>query len=203
MSRRAAINTGLSVVGVALLIWQVQDAGGVAAVRRGLASVGAGFVAVLDPVIPSLSHARDRVARAPRRAGAGVGGAGGDDQRRRARQHHTVRSGSERTGEGVLPRPPSRSAARVRRARGRKLLLQRVGGGVRDRRCRGDARRVRRAADRVATGWHRRARADGGRSCGRWLDRVAQAGDGERRAAAPAVDSRPACSRIGCAISRG
>ena len=47
MSRRAAINTGLSVVGVALLIWQVQDAGGVAAVRRGLASVGVGFAAVL------------------------------------------------------------------------------------------------------------------------------------------------------------
>ena len=47
MSRRAAINTGLSVVGVALLIWQVQDAGGLAAVRRGLASVGAGFAVVL------------------------------------------------------------------------------------------------------------------------------------------------------------
>ena len=47
MSRRAAINTGLSVVGVALLIWQVQDAGGFAAVRRGLASVGAGFIVVL------------------------------------------------------------------------------------------------------------------------------------------------------------
>lgn len=47
MSRRAAINTGLSVVGVALLIWQVQDAGGFAAVRRGLASVGVGFVVVL------------------------------------------------------------------------------------------------------------------------------------------------------------
>jgi hypothetical protein len=47
MSRRAAINTGLSVVGVALLIWQVQDAGGLAAVRRGLASVGAGFAIVL------------------------------------------------------------------------------------------------------------------------------------------------------------
>ena len=47
MSRRAAINTGLSVVGVALLIWQVQDAGGFAAVRRGLSSVGAGFVVVL------------------------------------------------------------------------------------------------------------------------------------------------------------
>jgi hypothetical protein len=47
MSRRAAINTGLSVVGVALLIWQVQDAGGLAAVERGLASVGVGFVAVL------------------------------------------------------------------------------------------------------------------------------------------------------------
>lgn len=47
MSRRAAINTGLSVVGVALLIWQVQDAGGVAAVRRGLASVGAGFAVIL------------------------------------------------------------------------------------------------------------------------------------------------------------
>lgn len=47
MSRRAAINTGLSVVGVALLIWQVQDAGGFAAVRRGLASVGLGFVVVL------------------------------------------------------------------------------------------------------------------------------------------------------------
>ena len=47
MSRRAAINTGLSVVGVALLIWQVQDAGGLAAVRRGLASVGTGFAVVL------------------------------------------------------------------------------------------------------------------------------------------------------------
>jgi hypothetical protein len=47
MSRRAAINTGLSVVGVALLIWQVQDAGGLAAVQRGLASVGAGFAVVL------------------------------------------------------------------------------------------------------------------------------------------------------------
>ena len=47
MSRRAAINTGLSVVGVALLIWQVQDAGGFTAVRRGLASVGAGFIVVL------------------------------------------------------------------------------------------------------------------------------------------------------------
>jgi hypothetical protein len=47
MSRRAAINTGLSVVGVALLIWQVRDVGGLAAVQRGLASVGVGFVVVL------------------------------------------------------------------------------------------------------------------------------------------------------------
>jgi hypothetical protein len=47
MSRRAAINTGLSVLGVALLIWQVRDAGGITAVRSGLASVGAGFGVVL------------------------------------------------------------------------------------------------------------------------------------------------------------
>ena len=47
MSRRAAINSGLSLVGVALLVWQVQDAGGFAAVRRGLASVGVGFGAIL------------------------------------------------------------------------------------------------------------------------------------------------------------
>ena len=47
MNRRAAINTGLSAVGVALLVWQVRDAGGLAAVQGGLASVGAGFVVIL------------------------------------------------------------------------------------------------------------------------------------------------------------
>jgi hypothetical protein len=47
MSRRAAINSVLSVAGVALLVWQVQQVGGLAEVRRGLSSVGAGFGVVL------------------------------------------------------------------------------------------------------------------------------------------------------------
>jgi hypothetical protein len=47
MSRRVVINTALAVLGAALLIWQVRDAGGVDAVARGLASVGAGFVVIL------------------------------------------------------------------------------------------------------------------------------------------------------------
>ena len=47
MSRRAAANAALSVVGVALLVWQIRDVGGVHEVRRGLASVGVGFAAVL------------------------------------------------------------------------------------------------------------------------------------------------------------
>jgi hypothetical protein len=47
MSRRTAINTGMSVAGVALLVWQVRNAGGLDEVRRGLASVGVGFVVIL------------------------------------------------------------------------------------------------------------------------------------------------------------
>jgi hypothetical protein len=47
MSRRAVLNAALSVVGAALLVWQVGDVGGIDAVRRGLASVGAGFLLVL------------------------------------------------------------------------------------------------------------------------------------------------------------
>jgi hypothetical protein len=46
MSRRAAINAVLLAAGVALLVWQVQQVS-VAEVRRGFASVGAGFVTVL------------------------------------------------------------------------------------------------------------------------------------------------------------
>lgn len=47
MTRRAAVNTVLSVAGVALLAWQVADIGGLAEVRRGLAAVGVGFLGVL------------------------------------------------------------------------------------------------------------------------------------------------------------
>jgi hypothetical protein len=47
MSRRRAINAVLSVAGVALLVWQVQEVGGAAAVTSGLRSVGAGFLPIL------------------------------------------------------------------------------------------------------------------------------------------------------------
>lgn len=47
MSRRVLINTGLTVLGVALLVWQVRDVGGMDAVGRGLSSVGAGFIVIL------------------------------------------------------------------------------------------------------------------------------------------------------------
>jgi hypothetical protein len=46
MSRRAAINSALTVAGVALLVWQVRRAG-VAELRADLASVGAGFLLIL------------------------------------------------------------------------------------------------------------------------------------------------------------
>lgn len=47
MSRRVLLNTGLSVLGVALLVWQIRDVGGLDAVGRGLASVGSGFIVIL------------------------------------------------------------------------------------------------------------------------------------------------------------
>jgi hypothetical protein len=47
MSRRAAINAVLSVAGVALLVWQVGQIGGLAEVRRGLVSIGTGIIPIL------------------------------------------------------------------------------------------------------------------------------------------------------------
>jgi hypothetical protein len=47
MSRRGLVNTALTVLGVALIVWQIRDVGGLDAVASGLGSVGAGFVVIL------------------------------------------------------------------------------------------------------------------------------------------------------------
>lgn len=47
MSRRTAINAGLSIAGVALLIWQINLVGGLDTVGAGLSRVGLGFLLIL------------------------------------------------------------------------------------------------------------------------------------------------------------
>ena len=203
MSRRAAINTGLSVAGVALLIWQVQDAGGVAAVRRGLASVGAGFAAVL--VLSFLRFLMRAIAwRALLGEPAPVSAALAATISGDALGNITPfgLAASEPAKAFYIGRHLDRQRAFAALAAENffysvSVAVYMIAGVV--------AMLV--AFDELPIELRQGGIAAlllmAGHSCGRWLDRVAQAGDGERRAAAPAADTGRRARRIGCAIWRG